>query len=94
MTGSRGPTRNACIRSGSEVHNVERNARDSAAPSAIFGSCGLGGVASVVRSAADYDDALSEASEGGESVGAALDDLDRVDHAFGVAVPLVVGSSK
>src|SRR3954451_24527121 len=40
----------------------------------------------VVLSAAGYDNALSEASEGGQAVGAALDDLDLVDDAFGVAV--------
>ena len=37
-------------------------------------------------SAACYDDALAEAGEGGQSVGAALDHLDLVDDAFGVAV--------
>ena len=40
----------------------------------------------VVLSAACYDDALAEAGEGGQSVGAALDHLDLVDDAFGVAV--------
>src|SRR6185312_13638331 len=40
----------------------------------------------VVRLATGYDDALAEAGEGGQSVGAALDHLDLVDHAFGVPV--------
>lgn len=43
-------------------------------------------MASRVRSAACYDDALAEAGECGQSVGAALDHLDLVDDAFGVAV--------
>jgi hypothetical protein len=40
----------------------------------------------VIRLAAGYDDSLSKASEGGQSVGAALDELDLVDDALGVAV--------
>jgi hypothetical protein len=40
----------------------------------------------VVRSAAGYDHAFAEATERGQPVGAALDDLDLVDDAFGVPV--------
>ena len=40
----------------------------------------------MVRSAACYEDALTEGVEGGEAVGSSLDHLDLVDHSLGVAV--------
>jgi hypothetical protein len=40
----------------------------------------------VVPLAACYEDALTEAVEGGEAVGSSLDHLDLVDHSLGVAV--------
>lgn len=55
-------------------------------PGAKVGSRWTSGVRCLVPLAACYEDALTEAVEGGEAVGSALDHLDLVDHSFGVAV--------
>jgi hypothetical protein len=51
-----------------------------------MGSRRASGGCCVVLSAACYEDALTEAVEGGEAVGSSLDHLDLVDHSLGVAV--------